>query len=140
METSKKMKDLLKFIDKNFMWLLSNFDFKIVDSEYYESFGGQGSIRLENSILCIDLISDRHQAYLEFSPIEGWNDESTSFDIIKQILTNEICDDSIISEEQIRFLRDNFKDILSLFSSTNKNDTLKKVKILEEKRGKRLFG
>jgi len=86
-ETGEKMKKLLNFLAEHFEWLLTEYDFKIANSEYSKTFGGEGLIRLTNSILQIDLVNDRDLTFLEFSPIKGWKiGETTSYDIIKQIL------------------------------------------------------
>ncbi|MCP4652655.1 MAG: hypothetical protein GY858_04650 [Candidatus Omnitrophica bacterium] len=123
------------------MWLFSDYGFKIRDSEYSPSFGGEGLIRLENEKIRIDLISDRDHAYFEFSPIEGWEKgETVTYDIIRQLITNEVCDDTMISESQIVFLKANFPKIISLVASPQKNDLLFKIRQLERERAKRLFG
>jgi hypothetical protein len=139
-ETCEEMKKLLILLAESFEWLFSDYDFTIIHSEYSPSFGGEGLIRLTNSILRIDLISDRDSAFLEFSPIGGWEvGETVTYDLIRELLTDEICDETTITASQIEFLRANFKKIISLFESPKTGETLKKIKTLKKERAKRLF-
>jgi len=139
-ETSEKMKKLLILLAENFEWLFSDYGFKIIHSEYSPTFGGEGVVSLTNSILRIDLVSDRHRAFVEFSPITGWKSgETVTFDLIKQLLTNEVCDETMITTSQIEFLKSNFEEIISIFESNKNMETLKKFKALKKERARRLF-
>ncbi len=135
------MKKLLILLAEKFEWLFLEYDFKIQHSEYTPSFGGEGLIRLENEILRIDLISDRDRAYLEFSPSGGWiKGETVTYDLLRQLINDEVCSETTITASQIEFLRENFTKVIALFASLQKDELLKKIKILKKERAKRIFG
>lgn len=126
---------------KHLDWLFTEYGFRITNSEYSPTFGGEGVVRLENDTLRIELVSDRDRTFLEFSPKDGLEGNTVTYDLIKQMLTKEVCDESImINASQIAFLHDNFPKIISLFSTTEKGDLLKKIKSMKKARAKRLFG
>lgn len=141
MEAGSEMKNLLMILAKHFDWLFTEHGFRITYSDYSDTFGGEGLIRLENDILRIDLINDRDRVFLNFLPREGWKEsDSVSYDLIRQILTKEICDDAKFQPSQAEFLRTNFAEIISLFAVRDKKDLLRKFDTLKKQRAQRLFG
>lgn len=141
METGGAMKNLLICIATHFIWFFEKYNFRIVDSSFDPSFGGQGLITLKNTKITVCLVSDRDKIFIEFSPLKGWEDhDGVTLDLIHQHILGKSIDTTMVTDETIKFLKDHFDSITTLFCD---NDTEKLKSIfskLKKERAKRLFG
>ena len=102
---------------------------------------GKGLITLKNSKITVTFLSDRDKVSIEFSPIKGWEDHAgVTLDLIYQHILGNSIDTTMITDETIKFLRDHFDAITTLFCD-NDAEKLKSIfSKLKKERAKRLFG
>lgn len=138
--TVTRMDAILNFILTHLSFLYKEFKFVFVDSLVSDSFGGDAYLVLSSENLKLRFVSDRDQLFLEFqSKIAEGKNSWHSIDVIKQLTTNEICDNAILDENHARFLKAKFPEIYRLFFSENAKETIIKLKKLEKERAKRMF-
>ena len=134
------MDAILKFILTYLSFLYKEFKFVFVDSLVSDSFGGDSYLVLSSEYLKLRFVSDRGQLFLEFqSRVADGKNSWHSIDVIKQLTTKEICDNAVLDENHVRFLKDKFPEINRLFSQENAKETVTKLKKLEKERAKRMF-
>ncbi len=135
------MKNVLICIATHFIWLFEQYNFRIVDSSFDHSFGGQGSITLKNSRIIVNFVSDRDKVSLELSPIKGWGDyPGVTLDLVYQHILGKSIDTTMITDETIQFLRDHFDSITTLFCDNDAENLKSIISKLKKERAKRLFG
>jgi len=124
---------------KHCSFLYSPNRFRFVDSGSSESFGNAFLV-LEHKELRLRFVKDRGQIFLDFQPTsKNRKGEWFSIDIVKQMVTGEIETSAEMDSEKRKFLKTNLDKIEQLFSSANREGTIKKLKELERARAKRLF-
>ena len=124
-EAYSTMKNILNCIATHFLWLFELYNFRINNSEYNASFGGQGMVELKNATIKICFVSDREKIYLEFSPIKGWPaGDVVTMDLLCELLTGQSIDTAILTDKSIKFVKDHFGDVISLFSENDLNELL----------------
>lgn len=134
------MDEILKFLLKYCRDLYNKYAFKFVDSGVFENHGNSFLI-LENENLQIRFILDRSQLFLDFhSKFDKKKDNWYSFDLIRQLFTEEENYHSIMDEQNGQFMQEHLEKILTLFKQETAENTLTKLKSLEKKRAKVLFG
>ena len=133
------MEEFRKLIMKKCAFLFSTNQFQIIDSGSSESFGNAFLI-LERGDLRLQFLKDRDQIFLDFQPSsKKGNLNWYSIDIVKQMITSEIEPSAELISRNLEFLKTNLDKIEQLFSKTNVDNTIKKLKQLERERAKRLF-
>ncbi len=135
------MRNVLKCIAEHYIWLFECYEFRISNSEYHPSFGGQGLVELENASVRLRFVSDREKVFLEFGPKHGWrDDEAASVDLVCWAIEGEYQGQAILTDSLNRFVRQRFDAIIELFSE-NGPDKLRSIfKTLKNQRSKMLFG
>lgn len=82
-------------------------------------------VELENANIKICFVSDREKIYLEFSPIKGWPEgDVVTVDLLYEQITGQSIDTAILTDKSIKFVKDHFGDVISLFSENDLNELL----------------
>jgi len=133
------MRYVLEFLQNQFFWLFAE-GFKIVDSDYYDSFGGQGAIDLANDRFRISFRSDRDQVHVSIAPLpmEGF-EGVVSIDLFVLDKTGELGD-SRASESLSAYLRENLDEIASWFEGLSAEELIQKTTKLMGLRSKLFWG
>jgi len=133
------MEEILRYLMKHCSFLYSPNKFRFVDSDSSDSFGN-ALLVLEHQDLRLQFIRDRGQLFLDFQPRSINNKrEWFSIDNVKQLVTGKIEPSAEMDSEKAEFLKIHLDEIEQLFSTTNVQSTIKKLKVLERERAKRLF-
>ena len=142
MEIGGAMKNVLTCIASDYLWLFEKYGFRIIDSFWDPSFGGQGMVALSNGSIQIRFNSDRDQVIIEFFPQEsGWpTDEFITVDLLYTRITGGFLDAAVVSENTTSFLYSRFDEILALFSGVDSEALISEFRKLKKERSKRLFG
>ncbi len=136
-----KMDEILRFLLTNFSFVYNDYGFKFVDSMSSKSFGGDGYITLQSDHMEIRILSDRNQMFLDFRSLKyDKKNDWHSIDVIKQLITGNVCDNAVLDEKTVSNVKDNFSDICELFAPPDASETVSELKKLEFERSKRLFG
>jgi len=134
------MKVILTFIINHCLFLFESYGFRFIDSLYSKSFGGDAYVTLESENMQIRFIYDRAQLLLDFSSNKGKKPVWYSVDLISQLITGKIESSSLLDSHYAKFLKENFDEIIQLFSEKNVDSTIQELKKLAKERAKRLFG
>lgn len=133
------MDEILEFLLKYCRELYNKHGFKFVDSGVFEPFRNSFLI-MENANLQIRFILDRSQLFLDFRwKFDKKKDSWYSFDLIRQLLTEETDYHSIMDEQNGQFMQEHLEKILEFFEQEKADNTLAKLKSLEKQRAKVLF-
>ncbi len=134
------MEEIHQYLMKHCSFLYLPNQFRFVESDSSESLGNAFLV-LEHKDLRLKFIKDRGQLFLDFQPTSSNRKKDWfSIDIVKQLVTGNIEPSAEMDIEKAKFLKSNLDEIKRLFSTTNLEDTLKKLRELERARAKRLFG
>lgn len=132
------MNELLDFVRSELSFLYNVYRCRFVNSS---ARGSDALLVFEADELRLRLTIDRGQITIEFQNAQTGDDLNWySIGMIRQMLTNETCDNEVLDSELSQFICDNFVRIMSCFSTANAPSTEKQLAILEEQRGIRLFG
>ena len=141
METYSTMKNILNCIAEDFLWLFDLYNFRITNSVYNSSFGGQGMVELKNADIKICFVSDREKIYLEFSPIKGWPEgDVVTIDLLYEKITGKSIDSAMLTDISITFIKGHFSAVISLFTENDPKELLSAFNKMKMERAKRLFG
>ncbi len=135
------MKNILICIASHFTWLFEAYGFRLTNSHYDATFGGQGWVELEGHSMRIRFVSDREKVYPEFAPLGGWPEgEGVTLDLLYRYLTGQYMDTAMVTDASCEFLKKRFGDILLLFSNGDTSELRAAFEKLKRERAKRLFG
>ena len=136
------MDAILKYVLAHMSFLYKDFDCRIIDSMHSDSFGGEGLLTFRCNDFELRIVKDRGDLFLDFrSPkFDKRHDDWHSFDVVRQLITGQVQDRSILGADCVIFVRENFDSIRELFSRKNAGKTVAALKKLEKERAKRLFG
>ena len=135
------MHKILEFLATDGTFLYEEHCCCIVDSEYSEMFGGTGSVTLSNDIIELKFWLDRDRMCMDLHGVGSHTTDSWfSMDIVKQLLTDEVNDKSLMNHENVEFLKENFEDLQDRFASPNLPASESTCRKLERQRAKRIFG
>ncbi len=137
------MEAILKLLATELSFLYRKEKFKIIDSEFSESFGGSAYIVLKNDIFKIRLLQSRDGILLEFGDNKK-NERWYSFDLIQHFFSNDNQEpgskcDGEINKKSIFELSSNMNVLANLFGKENIENTKKLLNQLEKERAKKLF-
>jgi hypothetical protein len=131
---------ILSFLASEGSFLYETHNCRIVDSVYIPSFGGTGSVTLQNQNVQFRFWLDRDRMFLD---VHAATDESSqswvSIDIVRQLVTGEVKDLAIVGPDIVEFLKKHFDDIAVRFAPHNALESSVICKRLERQRAKRLF-
>jgi hypothetical protein len=136
-----EMKRILRFLATSGSFLYEDHGFRLVDSRYFDGFGGCGWVILTNDALDIRVVAERDPLLqMDFrgkgrTAKKHWFSE----DIVRQLLTGE-PNRSFLTRANVAFIGKRFQDIERLFSSDRLTETEARANQLERERAKRLFG
>ncbi len=132
------MNELLTYLVSRLSFLYNEYDARFVDSRVR---GPDAMLVLETGNLRLRLVRDRSQLFVDFQSAENPREDYWfSFDMIRQLLTDEIVDSAEMDDEKAEFIYDHFSTIADAFSASKRNETEKKLRVYEHARAKRLFG
>jgi len=135
------MDEILEFLIKYLSFLYNEYGFKFVDSMSSKSFGGDGFLVLRSEHIALRFVNDRSQLFLDlrstqFDKKNDWH----SIDLVKQLITGDVSENSVLNEEIVFFLKDHINDILEKFGPKEAKSTIVRLKKFKVERAKRLFG
>jgi len=134
------MKSVLQVLQNQFYWLFTE-GFRIVDSDFHESFGGQGSVDLASDQLKVRFASDRSQVDVSIAPPIPTKEFDNFIPIELFILdTTGRFENSFASESMSEFLHDKLEEIAAWFEAPSPDEFDDKLRRLEKMRAKFLFG
>lgn len=135
------MHQILQYLAQDGSFLYARHGFRIVSSEYSDSWGGTGSIVLDDGVLQIRLWLDRTRLCLDmrgaYSKKRGhaaWH----SLGIVMELITDSVPEVDRITPATTEFLKDNIQAIKNLFSRMNIESTDSACALLEKKRASQL--
>jgi hypothetical protein len=139
------MTEILRFLAAHFGCLFAPEEdgpgrYKLVDSETVSSFGN-AYVVVASDRLRLRFVRDRSQLFLEFQPsTEEADDSWYSTDVIYRLLTGERQDSAELTESYARFVCENLDEIEGRFAPNRRLETIERLKDLERRRAKELFG
>ena len=101
--------------------------------------GANEAIVVENGELRLRFVRDRDQISLELQSLSMQTKEWFSIDVIRQLITGEVLDKSILDNELNNFVENNLKKITNAFKRENLPETLSTLHEFEMARAKRIF-
>jgi len=138
MVTGETMNELLSYLIAHFSFLYNDHGARFVDSQVD---GPHASLVLEMNDLRLRFVRDRSQLFLDFqSRHRPSDDDWFSFDIVRQLITNEIVDSAELDESKVEFVERNLAEIANAFSELKRQETEKTLHKYEHGRAARLFG
>ncbi len=134
------MRKILDFLATDGAFLYEDYDCRIIDSRYTESFGGTGSVTLRAKDIELRLWLDRDRLFMDVRGHGQRRQESWfSIDIVKELITGELAECAIMNAENTVFLKHHFQELTHLFSMANLSQTESTCRKLEKQRSKRMF-
>lgn len=134
------MPELLIFIATHFAYLFRPTGYRIVDSDFSESFGN-ALLVLESGELRLRFTRDKRQMLLEFQPIDGSRNEWFSQGLLKGLLTGDRGGSEVLTPEWAEFLGDGLPALESRLAHPELHDeTLDGLRHQARLRAKELFG
>jgi len=131
---------ILKILAADLSFLYRRYHFKIIDSEFSESFGGSGYIVLIKDSMKVRLLQSRDGVFLEFGE-NIKNPKWYSFDVIQRLLSDE--DDrkynNVVNKLNLSSLDSGMTELLSFFSEEKIESTKKLLVDYTRERSKKLF-
>jgi hypothetical protein len=136
------MDEILRFLMVHCSFLYSEFDFRFVDSEVSESFGGNAYLVLASGSLRIRFVWDRSQLFAEFqSTFQPRKKEWYLIDMVRQLVEPRREGYlSLMDADHALFMRRHMREIVALFSKDRILDTIRRLKEVTRQRSRQMFG
>jgi hypothetical protein len=137
----RHIRRILQFLATEGAFLYEAYNCRIVDSEYIPTFGGTGNVTLRNEVVELRLWLERDRLFMDLRAV-GTKSKNSWFstDIVRQLLTGEVNDKSLMDQENAEFLKENFEDVQERFSNPRLSASESACRELESQRSKRQFG
>jgi hypothetical protein len=134
------MEQILRLLASDLSFLYRTNKFRIIDSEFVESFGGSAFVTLANENLKVRLVQSRDGLNLEFAENRKGADWY-SFEIIRRLVSSEECPkyDGRLNPSNLLELKQKFGEVILAFSKEKFELTKKLLLEFERERSKRLF-
>lgn len=109
------MKRILQLLASDCAFLYESCGMKIIDSEYLDEFGGNGSVVLADTVMQFRIWLDRNSLFLDIRKALGKH-KWWSFDLVRQCITRKPDDDCKLNGKNIEFIRVQFDALRQLFA------------------------
>lgn len=121
------MDAILQALLDHYGFLYKEHSYRLVDSEYWDSFGGNGYIALASPRLQVRFTRERSRTFLDFKEPTAGEDGWQHYDLVYRLLTGVELPEGTWDDLDPAFLRENLTKIESLFDDSNLSATKRSI-------------